>query len=70
LHALSANDASTAKRVAITGAGIAGASAAYYLQERQQSRLALDVAVYDALLQSGNGSNPSDFMMELTAYSM
>lgn len=41
------------KRVAIIGAGIAGASAAYRLQERHQSGLALDITVYDAGSQVG-----------------
>lgn len=46
-------DAVKPKRVAVIGAGIAGASAAYRLQEYHRSRLPLDITVYEANPQVG-----------------
>lgn len=41
------------KRVAIIGAGIAGASAAYQLHNYHRSRLPIDITVYEAASQVG-----------------
>jgi Prenylcysteine lyase/NAD(P)-binding Rossmann-like domain len=48
-----AQDNQKPKRIAIIGAGIAGASAAYFLNGYNNRRLPLDITVYEAASQAG-----------------
>lgn len=70
LHGPDADNTAISKRVAIIGAGIAGASATYLLRERYKSRLAIDITVYEAASQVGGRVNLSRFMMGLIGHSM